>query len=167
MPLGMPPVSMPPARWPAALAAALITYPPAAALAQDAARALTAATLTVTTRPTRLVKGALGTIRVRARAGHGLGTLRGYAAGEPLHFTRAADGSFSTLLAAPIEGMDTLDVSLATDSDSSDVRLPLADGTYYHEQLRVAEKYAKPDSAAQERIRGEIERAREVGHHSH
>jgi murein DD-endopeptidase MepM/ murein hydrolase activator NlpD len=114
-----------------------------------------------------LVKGALGEIRVRPAASHHLTAFHGTAAGEPLHFRRLADGRYSALIAPPIEGMDSLPVTLVLDLDSTVIHLPLAAGAYRHEQLRVAEKYAKPDSGAQQRIRGEIDHAREVGHSSH
>jgi murein DD-endopeptidase MepM/ murein hydrolase activator NlpD len=125
------------------------------------------ADLTVTTRPARLVKGALGEIQLRLPTGRHPSAITGSAAGEALHFHRQANGRYTALIAAPIEGTDTLRVSLVVDADSTELRLPLAEGSYRHEQLRVAEKYAKPDSAAQERIRGEIEQARGISRAAH
>jgi murein DD-endopeptidase MepM/ murein hydrolase activator NlpD len=123
--------------------------------------------LTVTTRPARLVKGALGEIQVRLPAGRDPNAVAGSAAGEPLHFHRQANGRYAALIAAPIDGADTLLVSLVLDADTTELRLPLAEGSYRHEQLRVAAKYAKPDSAAQERIRGEIDQARAISRNAH
>jgi murein DD-endopeptidase MepM/ murein hydrolase activator NlpD len=121
----------------------------------------------VTTRPARLVKGALGEIRLRLPAGRHASAVAGSAAGEALHFHRQANGRYTALVAAPIEGEDTLRVTLVVDGDTTTLRLPLAEGSYRHEQLRVAEKYAKPDSAAQERIRGEIDQARAISRTAH
>ncbi|HEU4647851.1 MAG TPA: M23 family metallopeptidase [Gemmatimonadales bacterium] len=123
--------------------------------------------LTVTTRPARLVKGALGTIQLRLPAGRHPEIVEGSAAGEPLHFHRQANGRYAALIAAPIAGQDTLRVSIVVDGDTTEIRLPLAEGSYRHEQLRVAQKFAKPDSAAQERIRGEIDQARAISRSAH
>lgn len=141
------------------------------ATAASALRAQRAGTdprdIAVTTRPARLVKGALGTIQLRLPAGRHPDILEGSAAGEPLHFHRQANGRYSALIAAPIAGEDTLLVSVVTDADTTEIRLPLAEGSYRHEQLRVAQKFATPDSAAQERIRGEIDQARAISRTAH
>lgn len=123
--------------------------------------------LTVTTRPARLVKGALGTIQLRLPAGRHPEIVEGSAAGEPLHFHRQPNGRYTALIAAPIAGEDTLRVSIVVDADTTVFRLALAEGSYRHEQLRVAPKFAKPDSAAQARILGEIDQARAISRHAH
>jgi murein DD-endopeptidase MepM/ murein hydrolase activator NlpD len=121
----------------------------------------------VTTIPGRLVKGRLGVVRVRGAAGHRVTAVRGTAAGEPVHFHPAGRG-FAALVASPIDGPDTLVLELAgAGFDSTEVRLPVAAGDYRREQLHVAEKYARPDTAAQRRIESEIAQAREVARRSH
>ncbi|HET7599023.1 MAG TPA: peptidoglycan DD-metalloendopeptidase family protein [Gemmatimonadales bacterium] len=127
----------------------------------------------LTTRPGRLVRGALGELRVApVRGGARVLAVRGAAAGEPLHFEKHADGSFRALAAAPVDGPDSLAVVLFTEragapAESIEVRLPLAEGRYRRERLRVPPQFAKPDSAAELRIASEIERAQGVGRQAH
>jgi murein DD-endopeptidase MepM/ murein hydrolase activator NlpD len=125
---------------------------------------------TITTRPAPLVRGAVGQLAVRAPAGDSAAPLEGRAAAEPLHLHRTSDGRFVGLIGVPIEGPDSLVVTLfpaGAGGDSVAVTVPVVPGKYRSERLHVAEKYAKPDSAAQQRIEEEIARARAVSREAH
>jgi hypothetical protein len=131
--------------------------------------------VTLTTRPAAIVRGTVGLLLVRSASGSGRATLTdvlGTAAGEPLHFERGPHGAFTAIVGVPIEGSDSLPVSLVLDrageaAESLSLAVRLAPGSYPRERLRVAEKYVKPDSAAAARIAGEIEQARAVSRQSH
>jgi murein DD-endopeptidase MepM/ murein hydrolase activator NlpD len=147
---------------------------PAAAAALWLAAPLAAQTppsFTVTTEPATLVRGTVGVITVRSPAASDLVALGGRAAGEPLHFNRAAGGGFRALIAVPIEGPESLVVTLipggALASDSVSLTLRVAEGSYRRERLSVAPEYAKPDSAAERRILDEIATARSVAERAH
>ena len=99
-------------------------------------------------------------------------SLAGWAEGEPLHFTRTPGGAFTALIAAAIDGPDSIVVSLVSsgpggERDSSDLGLAVAGGTYAREKLRVESQFAKPDSAAEQRILGEIDQARAIAREAH
>jgi murein DD-endopeptidase MepM/ murein hydrolase activator NlpD len=127
--------------------------------------------LTVRTDPATLVRGTLGLITIQPPAGSDIVSLGGRAAGEPLHFNPALGGGFAALIAVPIEGPDSLPVTLfpggAAGSDSVEMTLRVTAGSYRRERLLVAPKYAKPDSASQRRIREEIELALSVSREAH
>ncbi len=123
----------------------------------------------ITTEPDTLVRGTVGWLVVR---GWGTAPLAGAAAGEPLHLTVGGDGAVRALIAAPFDDADTLPVTLvragATGvAETLRVTLPVARGAYRSEQLRVAARYAAPDSAALARIQSELELARSVSRRSH
>lgn len=141
-----------------------------------AASSLTAQTTSspfhITTRPARLVRGTLGVITLRPSGPTVVASLAGWAEGEPLHFTRTTKGRFTALIAAAVEGPDSLVVSLlpvgpSGERDSVDLRLAVAGGTYPRERLRVEAKYATPDSAAQQRISEEIAQALAIARQAH
>lgn len=99
-------------------------------------------------------------------------SLAGWAEGEPLHFARTAKRGFTALIASAVEGPDSLAVSLlpvgaSGERDSIDLRLAVAGGTYPRERLRVEAKYATPDSAAQQRISGELAQAHAIARQAH
>ncbi|MGH7630192.1 MAG: M23 family metallopeptidase [Gemmatimonadales bacterium] len=132
-----------------------------AAQAPDSAR--------VTTEPYPLVRGTVAWLVVR---GWGAAPLSASAGGEPLHLTAGDEGEVRALVAAPFGDADSLPVTLvragaAGTPETLSVVLPVARGAYRSEQLRVAAKYAAPDSAAAARIRSEIEQARAVSRQSH
>jgi murein DD-endopeptidase MepM/ murein hydrolase activator NlpD len=98
--------------------------------------------------------------------------LTGWAEGEPLHFTRTPKGAFTALIAAAIEGPESLIVSLVStgpggERDSVDLQLAVTGGSYPREKLRVESQFANPDSAAQQRILGEIDQARAIARQAH
>src|SRR5262249_26803993 len=90
----------------------------------------------------------------------------------PLHFAHGSKGGFMALIPAAVEGPDSLVVTLIPDHgkgerDSFEIRLPVAGGNYPKERLKVEQKFATPDSAAERRIGGEIDQARSIGRKSH
>jgi murein DD-endopeptidase MepM/ murein hydrolase activator NlpD len=98
-------------------------------------------------------------------------TLDGAAAGEPLHFERLRDGRFRALLGIPLEGGDSLPLHLRVASggatDSLELPLAVQRVVYASERLRVAPRYAEPDSAARTRIAGELAQSRAVSRQAH
>jgi murein DD-endopeptidase MepM/ murein hydrolase activator NlpD len=98
-------------------------------------------------------------------------TLDGAAAGEPLHFERLDDGRYRSLLGIPLEGGDTLSVTLRRSTgavtDTLTVRLPVVHPTYANERLTVAPRYAAPDSAARARIDAELAQSRAISRKAH
>jgi murein DD-endopeptidase MepM/ murein hydrolase activator NlpD len=126
---------------------------------------------TVRTEPATLVRGTIGVITVHPAPGSALGSLGGRAADEPLHFEPARAGGLAALIGVPIEGPDSLVVTLfpagAAAGDTVAVTLHVAEGSYRRERLSVAPEYAKPDTAAQRRILEEIAMARSVSVRAH
>jgi murein DD-endopeptidase MepM/ murein hydrolase activator NlpD len=98
-------------------------------------------------------------------------TLDGTAAGEPLHFERLDDGRFRTLLGIPLEGGDTLAVTLRRSTgaraDTIAIDVPVVHPAYANERLTVAPQYAQPDSAAQARIDAELAQSRAISRRAH
>jgi murein DD-endopeptidase MepM/ murein hydrolase activator NlpD len=125
----------------------------------------------VTTQPATLVRGTVGLITVRAADGDLAPSLGGRAADEPLHFRPARGGGLTALIGVPIEGPDSLVVTLfpagSAGGDSVTVALRVKGGVYRSERLEVATKYAKPDTLSQHRIREEIEQARSISRAAH
>ncbi len=125
--------------------------------------------LRVITRPERPRQGSLFRVRVEGTA-PGM-SLRGSAAGEPLHFTAAAGGQ-EAFAAAPIDGDSPLRVTVACSvagrEDSVVVRVALARADYPLERLIVAPRFsAPPDSALEARLRRESAMAADVSRRSH
>lgn len=98
-------------------------------------------------------------------------SLDGSAAGEPLHFKRLDDASFRSLLGIPLEGGDTLPVTLRLSNgavtDTIVVALAVRQPEYPSERLRVAPRFAEPDSAHRVRIAAEVERSHAVSSRTH
>jgi len=98
-------------------------------------------------------------------------TLDGTAAGEPLHFERLDEGRFRTLLGIPLEGGDTLAVTLrrstGAHADTVAVDVPVVRPAFASERLTVAPRYAQPDSAAQARIDAELAQSRAISRRAH
>ena len=149
-----------------------------AVLAVSAPRSLTGQVLpppTVewSTAPAPATRGSVVWLYVRPAAGPADSalTLDGTAAGEPLHFERLDDGRYRSLLGIPLEGGDTLSVTLRRSTgavtDTLTVRLPLVHPTYANERLTVAPRYAAPDSAARARIDAELAQSRAISRKAH
>jgi murein DD-endopeptidase MepM/ murein hydrolase activator NlpD len=98
-------------------------------------------------------------------------TLDGAAAGEPLHFRRLVDGRFRSLLGIPLEGGDTLPVTLGLSNgataDTVVVTLRVRQPDYPRERLRVAPRFAQPDSAARARIADEVAQSHAISRRTH
>jgi murein DD-endopeptidase MepM/ murein hydrolase activator NlpD len=98
-------------------------------------------------------------------------TLDGTAAGEPLHFERLPSGRFRSLVGVPLEGGDTLPVTLrlseGATTDTLVVDLRVTQPTYPTERLTVAPQYAEPDSAARARIESELAQSRAISRQAH
>ncbi len=122
--------------------------------------------------PERPVQGTLFTLRLSA-ADALIAGVQGSAAGEPLHFHREADGSFTALAGVPIDAGGELLVPLQIQrldggSETLELRVPVAAGQYRMEKLTVAPRFGRePDPELSARIAAEAERAREVSRRSH
>ncbi len=125
---------------------------------------------TIVTQPAPLVRGTVGLIMVRPTTGDSVPMLEGRAAAEPLHLHPDEAGGFAGVIGVPIEGPDSLVVTLfpaGIGGDSVAVTLRVSGGAYRSERLHVEEKYAKPDTAAQRRIGDEIAEARAISRAAH
>lgn len=98
-------------------------------------------------------------------------TLDGTAAGEPLHFERLDDGRYRSLLGIPLEGGDTLPITLGRSTgaitDTITLKLALRHPTSANERLTVAPRYAEPDSASRARIDAELAQSRGISRRAH
>jgi murein DD-endopeptidase MepM/ murein hydrolase activator NlpD len=98
-------------------------------------------------------------------------TLDGTAAGEPLHFERLDDGRYRSLLGIPLEGGDTLPITLGRSTgaitDTITLRLAVRHPAYANERLTVAPRYAQPDSAARGRVDAELAQSRGISRRAH
>ena len=98
-------------------------------------------------------------------------TLEGSAAGEPLHFERLGDGRFRSLAGLPLEGGDTVPITLRLSTggatDTMVVGLAVRQPSYPSERLTVAPHYAEPDSAARARIEAELAQSRAISRQAH
>jgi murein DD-endopeptidase MepM/ murein hydrolase activator NlpD len=99
-----------------------------------------------------------------------LTAVSGEAAGEPLHF-EGRDRGFVALLGVPLEGDDTLTVTLwlsrAERVDTSYVRMLVRQPDYPRERITVPPRMVEYDSATAARIESEGQRARAVSRASH
>lgn len=126
----------------------------------------------VTTAPDPPARGSVVwlTVRPRGAADTAL-TLDGTAADEPLHFRRLRDGRFRSLLGIPLEGGDTLPVTLrfstGATADTVVVALAVRQPDYPRERLRVAPRFARPDSAAQARVAREVAQSHAISRRTH
>jgi hypothetical protein len=120
--------------------------------------------------PGRPRLGALFTVRVTRVPDES--RLSGGVAGEPLQFTRPADGSASSIAALPIDGPSRVAVTVrcAADRkvDSLAVTVDAGAGDYTIERLTVAPAFGRaPDSALLARTRRESQRALAVAEGAH
>lgn len=98
-------------------------------------------------------------------------SLDGTAAGEPLHFERLDDGRYRSLLGIPLEGGDTLPITLGRSTgeitDTITLWLRVRHPTTANERLTVAPRYAEPDSASRARIDAELAQSRGMSRRAH
>jgi murein DD-endopeptidase MepM/ murein hydrolase activator NlpD len=140
-------------------------------LAAPGVEAQAGRTATVHTIPAVPTRGTIAIIVVRP-VGSGATALSvdGDAAGEPLHFERNGR-SYQSLAGIPLEGAESLDVTLhlarPSAADTLHLMLPIRTPVYPDERLTVAPKYAQLDSATQARVDSEIDQARAVGRAAH
>jgi len=130
------------------------------------------APLTVETSPRHPSRGTVVWLYARPVVKPDSGTtLDGSAAGEPLHFEGLNDGRYRSLLGIPLDGGDTLPVTLHLSTgavtDTLVVDLAVRQPTYPSERLSVAPRYAEPDSAARARIEGELAQSRAISRQAH
>jgi murein DD-endopeptidase MepM/ murein hydrolase activator NlpD len=156
--------------WHAALTAGLLVPLAGGAAARLAAQG--AAPLALRTFPAPPSRGSVVWLLVQtASPTDSALTLDGSAAGEPLHFERLPDGGFRSLVGIPLDGGDTMDVSLHLSSGATTdtiVRaLTVTHPAVAMERLTVAPRYAEPDSAALERIAGELAQSRAISRQAH
>ncbi|MDX1645569.1 MAG: M23 family metallopeptidase [Longimicrobiales bacterium] len=89
--------------------------------------------------------------------------VHGSFAGEELHFVRSAHGTFETWAAVPVGGADAESGALrivyaAGGEERMTFEVPVAPGSYEHEELRVAPRFGSP-LGAEDRARLERDRA--------
>ena len=141
-------------------------------------RALQRTGATVRVVPARPVPGALVRVYVTAprRA-----AISGALAGEPLHFSREADGRWLSLGGIPIDSADSVALRVTVEftgdttsrgvevlGDTLERALLLAPPSYRTEALRVAPEFGRePDSALTARLAREAAQAAEVSRMAH
>jgi murein DD-endopeptidase MepM/ murein hydrolase activator NlpD len=140
--------------------------------AQETRRKSAHARISVETTPARPARGSLVWLVARPAGKPDTSvTLDGTAAGEPLHFERLTRGRFRTLMGIPLEGGDTLPLTLrlstGATTDTVVVGLAVRHPVYASERLKVAPRYAEPDSAAGARIDAEIAESRGLSRQAH
>ncbi len=139
-------------------------------------RTAPAAEPVLSTTPARPTEGTLFRVRVRWPAGaRAPDSIGGEFGGEPLHFERVdsvTSITFEALAAAPLDAPDTLVLRVVTAPGHGDgtwtAAVPVADGAYRLERLRVAPEFGRtmpPALAA--RVAAESERAAAVARGSH
>jgi murein DD-endopeptidase MepM/ murein hydrolase activator NlpD len=122
--------------------------------------------------PEEPVQGTLFLVEIVAQ-GAPLEDATGSFAGERLHFTRASEGRYRALAAAPIDASEPLPLMVRFEradsgADSTHRLVPVARGDYRMERLTVAPRFGtRPDAETAARIAREAERAREVSRRSH
>lgn len=138
----------------------------------EAQELLVAPPIAVETTPSPPARGSVIWLYARPTgpADSGL-TLEGSVADEPLHFERLGDGRFRSLAGLPLEGGDTVPVTLrlsrGTATDTMVLALAVRQPSYPREQLSVAPHYAEPDSAARARIEAELAESRAISRQAH
>ena len=158
------------------LALALLLAAPLAAQTSDVPRRGTGAQVRIV--PAKPVPGALVRVYVTAPA---RATLEGALAGEPLHFSREADGRWMSLGGIPIDSADSVALRVTVEftgdttsagvewwADTLDRAVTLAPPDYRTESLRVAPEFGRePDSALTARLAREAAQAAEVSRTAH
>lgn len=128
--------------------------------------------LTLETRPTPAMRGSVLWLYARPSGPADTSlTLDGSAAGEPLHFEHLPDGRFRSLLGIPLEGGDTLPITLQLSTgavtDSAVMRIPVGHPAVANERLTVAPRFAEPDSVSRARIDAEVAQSRAISRRAH
>ena len=144
----------------------------AQAVPSSPARDSLPAELTLETAPTPPARGSVVWLLVRpAGAPDSSQSLDGAVAGEPLHFERLSDGRFRSLAGLPLEGGDSLPVTLrlahGATTDTVVTTLTVVQPVYASERLTVAPRYAEPDSASRARIDAELAQSRAISRQAH
>jgi hypothetical protein len=158
-----------------ALALALACAPPAGALAVDCSwpEEAQGPPIAVRWEPEQPVQGRLFRVIVETMAMEDLASLEAEFSGQPLHFLEDRPGAHVALAAAPIDSLGGMPLPLRLErtngcADTLSFAIPIQAGDYRLERLAVAPRFGTPpDSATQERMRRESERAREVSRRSH
>jgi murein DD-endopeptidase MepM/ murein hydrolase activator NlpD len=154
-----------------AIVAALVTADGPPLYAQPAA--VSASEPLVGWLPERPNEGELFTVRVVPPADREVVLIVGEAAGEPLHFERAADGALESLAAVPLGARASVPVTLSTfyadgSEDASEHAVPITPGVYRHRELRVAPELGSPPTPEQQARRArEAALAAEVSEQAH
>ncbi len=124
--------------------------------------------------PARPARGEAAWLQVRpgeVAPGDTLLGVEGEAADERLHFSAGPGLGFTALFGLPVEGPDSVAVSLRLEwndrTDTTVVTLPVARPVYGSERLRVDPRLARLDSASRVRLEAERAESREVSLRSH
>ena len=123
--------------------------------------------------PGQPVQGRLFRIVIEAGADAELRGVEGDVGGEALHFERRADGGFQALAGIPIDASGRLPATLRYRyadgrTETARTEIPVAAGSYRHEELTVAPRFGSPpDSADQARRARDAAKARAVSAASH
>lgn len=152
------------------VALALLLPPGALAVAQSDGPAV----VVVRASPATPVRGTIAWLEVSPKGGAGSIPLRGVegeTADEPLHFSPMPGGAFKALFGLPVEGPDSIALSLRLRrdgrTDTTVITLAVTRLSYGSERLRVDPALARLDSAARVRVEAESARSREVSLGSH
>ncbi|MEO8139418.1 MAG: hypothetical protein ABI742_07230, partial [Gemmatimonadota bacterium] len=137
----------------------------------SAAGPLSAQQVSIETDPARPSRGSLLRLRVTPTTADPVTAMEGEAGGEPLHLSRTDTIAWVSLAGVPIEGDDSLQLTLILEyagrRDTVHTAIAVSRAQYPLERLKVAPSMAEPDSASQARIAGEIARARQVSRAAH
>jgi hypothetical protein len=129
------------------------------------------AQVAVEAEPATPVRGALIRLRVTPTINDLLTGIEGDVAGEPLHFHSPDGLTWATLAGVPIDGGDSIPVTLVLVHgdvrDTIRTAIAVGRGSYPAEELRVAPAMANPNRAARARIAKDNARAREVTRAAH
>lgn len=132
---------------------------------------LAAQQVAIETEPARPARGSLIRLRVTPTTPDPVTGVEGEAAGEPLRFTRTDPMAWASLAGIPIDGDDSLPLTIILTHgerrDTVRTAIGVRRAAYPSERLRVAPDLAAPDSASQARIAREIALAREVSRAAH
>jgi murein DD-endopeptidase MepM/ murein hydrolase activator NlpD len=124
------------------------------------------AQVAIETEPATPVRGTLVRLRVTPTLNDLLTGIEGEVAGEPLHFHSADGLTWSSLAGIPIEGGDSVAVTLVLSHreqrDTVHTAIAVSQGNYASEELRVAKAMASPGRAARKRIAADNARAKQV-----
>lgn len=132
-----------------------------------AATAPLMAQVEIRTEPSNPVRGSLIRIHLTPSSTEPITSIGGEVAGEPLHLATSDQVTWSGFAALPVDGGDTVTVSLTLNTVMGSHPVPVAlrvrQPPYPSEKLTVAPRMAEPDSAARVRIARDAARARAVG----